>query len=122
MTMTSAGDRMPTIEIEITLAFARINPNTFAALSDEGHLFVSRELELLFGKRDVFCVHNTHRLHFHHRGHREDQKISEDENNISSGLYLPFFLCVLCGLFHPALVPFGTLLSGIASAGVTPSA
>src|SRR3989440_9841834 len=60
MTMTSSGHRMTAIKIEITPAVARINPNTFATFGDNWHLFVSRQLELLFENLDVFCVHNAH--------------------------------------------------------------
>src|ERR1041384_5051977 len=53
VTMTCARYSVATIEIEITLAVARKNPDTFAALRDDRHLFVSRELILLFEFRDL---------------------------------------------------------------------
>ena len=50
---SSSRDCMPTIEIKIALAFVRIEPDTFAAFSDDRHLLVSRELELLFERDNL---------------------------------------------------------------------
>src|SRR5215210_1311666 len=48
MTMSGAGDRMTTVEVEILVAVARVDPNTLAAFSRDGHLFVRGELKLIF--------------------------------------------------------------------------
>src|SRR5712692_1860239 len=53
MTMTRRGHRVAAIQIKISLAAARINPDTFATLRDHRHLLVRRELILLFA-RDNF--------------------------------------------------------------------
>src|SRR5437870_8540407 len=92
MAMTSSRDRMSTIKIEIPVAVARINPNTFAAFSDDRHLFVSRELILLLEFSNVMqcCQHNLH-----HRGHREEQLINPKKANRVLSICLVFPLCPL---------------------------
>jgi hypothetical protein len=46
--MSGAGDSMAAVEIEILVTVARIDPDILATLSDDGHLFVSGELKLIF--------------------------------------------------------------------------
>jgi hypothetical protein len=53
MTMTRARDRVTTIEIEVTIAVAGVDPDALATLSGDLHLLVSRKLKLLLACGDV---------------------------------------------------------------------
>jgi hypothetical protein len=57
MAMTGTSHRMASIQIQETLAVARVNPDAFAPISDDGHLLVRRELVLFF-ERDCFVQIN----------------------------------------------------------------
>jgi hypothetical protein len=42
--MTGPRDRMPAVEIQISLAIARVDPDALTTFCDDRHLLVSREL------------------------------------------------------------------------------
>src|SRR5262245_50344255 len=60
MTMTGAGHRVSAVEIEKSLTFASVDPDTFAAFSRDTHLFVGRELIKIFKICDVVEVRRRH--------------------------------------------------------------
>src|SRR6266481_1966749 len=64
MTMTGAGYRVAAIQIKIAITVARKNPNTFAALSHDGHLLVGGELVLLFECDCVFQINSCLCFHY----------------------------------------------------------
>jgi len=47
--MTGARDRVTAVKIQILLAVAGVEPDAFATLRDDGHLFVSGKLESILG-------------------------------------------------------------------------
>ena len=51
--MPGPGDRVTAVEIQVALAVAGEKPDTLAALRDDGHLFVRRQLKLLFERGDL---------------------------------------------------------------------
>src|SRR4051794_22064671 len=61
MTVAGAGDGVAAIQIQVTFAIARVNPDTFATLGDDRHFLVSRQLILLFEQSDIF--HFANRVH-----------------------------------------------------------
>src|SRR5258707_4387710 len=65
MTMTRCGYCVTTVQIKISIATARKDPDTFAALRNNGHLFVGRELEpLLSLDRLLQFVDGVHKITF----------------------------------------------------------
>ena len=50
VTMARSGNSVTTVKIEIALAFARIDPDSFTAFSGNGHFLVRSQLILIFGK------------------------------------------------------------------------
>src|SRR6267143_7231050 len=62
MTVAGAGYSMAAVQIEILIAVGRIDPNAFAALGDDGHLLVSRQLKLIFAG-DNIAVGSFHCAH-----------------------------------------------------------
>ena len=48
--MASAGDGVTTVEIEILIAVARVDPDALAAFCGDRHFLVSRELELILDR------------------------------------------------------------------------
>jgi hypothetical protein len=48
MTVSGAGDRVTTIQVEILLIVVRVDPDAFAAFSRDRHLLVSCELKVFF--------------------------------------------------------------------------
>ena len=74
--MPGARDGVTTIEIEIALAVARIDPNTFTAFSDDRHLLVSRELIPLFERGNLFRTgYRCHRTYSPQRTQRRTDNI-----------------------------------------------
>src|SRR5262245_45321590 len=63
MTMPGAGHRVSAVKIKITFPIARIDPRAFAALRDDRHLLIGRELKLLLYRFHIlhfdcsFCFH-----------------------------------------------------------------
>src|SRR6266571_6350832 len=51
--MTGSGDGVTTVEIQILLPIAGVNPDALAARSGDWHLFIGRELTLFFAGRDL---------------------------------------------------------------------
>src|ERR1051325_354231 len=91
MAMARARDRVSTVKVKIPLAVARVDPDTFAALSDDWHFFVSRELILLLEFGNVLQT-SQHTF--------SPQRISEYDSAtrfFSPVLFPPW-------LIHPALV------------------
>src|SRR6266849_10604083 len=63
MTMARRGDRVATVQIKISVAAARVDPNTVATLRDDRHFLVRRELEpLLSLDRLLQLVKGVHKI------------------------------------------------------------
>jgi hypothetical protein len=61
--MARRSHRVATIQIEISFATARIDPDTFAALRDDRHFLVGRELKpLLSLDRLLQLVNGVHKI------------------------------------------------------------
>src|SRR6266404_1152343 len=62
MTVAGAGYSVATIQVEVPIAISRIDPNAFAALGNDGHLLVSRQLKSIFAG-DNLTVGSFHCAH-----------------------------------------------------------
>src|SRR5712664_2179829 len=77
MTMARRGDRVATVQIKISIAAARVDPNTVATLRDDRHFLVRRELEpLLSLDRLLQLVNGVHKIFKHSPQRHEDTKQS----------------------------------------------
>src|SRR5437762_2021006 len=76
MAVPGAGDCVSAIKVEVSIAVARIDPDTLTALGNDRHFLVSRELKLIFQSGDSFKIQSREHLSVcdahlpAHRSHR----------------------------------------------------